>query len=168
MSRRAEALAERIARGHRALIDVVEALPEEAWQTECANEGRTVGVLVHHLATVLPGELNMIRAAAAGQPVTGITPDILDELNARHAEEYAACGREETMDLLRRNSALMVSAVRELTDAELDRAVPVSLHWDAPVTAQYLIEDHPLAHAYHHLASIRAAVGADKPLSDTE
>jgi hypothetical protein len=67
---------------------------------------------------------------------------------------------EETLDLLRRNSALVVSGVQELTDAELDRAAPVSLHWNAPLTAQYFVEGHPLAHAYQHLASIRAAVGA--------
>jgi hypothetical protein len=47
-----------------------------------------------------------------------------------------------------------------LTDGELDRAAPVSLHWDAPLTTQYFIEGHPLGHAYQHLASIRAAVGA--------
>ena len=160
MSKRAEALAARIAEGHRILIDFIESHPEKEWRTYCPNEQRSVGVVVHHVAVVLPDELEMIRMVASGRPVTGITTETLDTMNAVHAREYADCTRAETLDLLRRNSAKVVDAIREMSDAELDRAAPVSLHADAPVTAQYLIEDHPLSHAYQHLASIRAAVNA--------
>ena len=45
------------------------------------------------------------------------------------------------------------------TDAELDQAAPFSLSFDAPVTAQFVIEDHALRHSWHHLARIRAALG---------
>jgi hypothetical protein len=100
----------------------------------------------------------MIQTVASGQPVTGVTPELVDDVNARHAEDYADCGREETLELLRGNSALLVESIRALSDTELDQAAPVSLHLGAPVTAQYLIEDHPLAHAYQHLANIRAAL----------
>jgi hypothetical protein len=164
VSKRAEALAERIARGHDELIAFVEAHSEADWGTYCPNEDRTVGVLVHHVASVLPAELDLIKAVASGRPITGVTVEIVDQMNAEHAREHANCGREETLDLLRRSSALVVSAVRELDDAELDQAAPVSLHWDTPVTAQYLIEDHPLSHAYRHLASIRAAIGTSTHL----
>ena len=158
MSKRADVLADRVAQGHRELIALVEALSETEWRSLCPNEGRTVGVLVHHVASVLPGELGMIQAVASGQPVTGVTPELLDQMNAQHAEDYANCGREETLELLRGNSALMVDAIRGLSDAELDRAAPVSLHRGAPLTAQYLIEDHPLCHTYLHLVSIREAL----------
>jgi hypothetical protein len=161
MSKRAEALAERIAEGHRKLIAFVETLSEADWRTYCPNEGRTVGVVVHHVASMLPAELDLIKTLASGQPITGVTSDVVDQINAEHAREHADCTIEETLDLLRRNSALVVSTVRELTDAELDRAAPVSLHWDAPLTAQYFIEDHPLSHAYDHLTSIRAALESD-------
>lgn len=162
MSNRAEALADRVAEGHRILIDFIESHPAKEWRTYCPNEQRSVGVVVHHVAIVLPDELTMIQTVASGQPVTGMTPETLDAVNAVHAREYANCTRTETLDLLRRNSAMVVRAIREMSDAELDRAAPVSLHADAPVTAQYLIEDHPLSHAYQHLASIRAAVNAHK------
>ena len=158
MSKRADVLADRVAQAHRQLMALVDALSETEWRAVCPNEGRTVGVLVHHVASVLPGELSMIQTVASGQPVTGITPELLDQMNARHAEDYADCSREETLDLLRGNSALVVDAIRGLSDAELDRAASVSLHRDAPLTAQYLVEDHPLCHTYLHLASIRAAL----------
>jgi hypothetical protein len=164
MGKRAEVLAERVAQGHRELIAFVEACSEADWRTDCPNEGWTVGVVVHHVASMLPAELDVIKTVASGQPVISVTAELVDQINAQHAKEYADCSREETLDLLRRNSALVVSAIREMSDAELDQAAPVSLHSDAPVTAQYLIEDHPLGHAYDHLASVRAALGADTHL----
>lgn len=161
VSKRADVLADRVAQAHRELMALVEGLSETEWRTICPNENRTVGVLVHHVASVLPGELGMIQAVASGQPVTGVTPELLDQMNAQHAEDYANCSREETLELLRGNSALVVEAIRNFSDAELDQAAPVSLHLEAPVTAQYLIEDHPLGHAYQHMASIRAVLSTE-------
>jgi hypothetical protein len=45
-----------------------------------------------------------------------------------------------------------------MTDAELDRAAAVSLYEDAPVTCQFVLEDHAVRHSYHHLAGIKKAV----------
>lgn len=163
MSKRAEALAERIAQGHRELRALAETLSEAEWRTYCADEDRTVGVLIHHVASMLPAELDLVKALASGQPITDVTVDLVDQINADHAREHKGCTKEEALDLLGHNSALVVSGVRELSDEELDRAAPISLHWNAPLTTQYFIEDHPLGHAYQHLASIRAALGAERP-----
>ena len=54
------------------------------------------------------------------------------------------------------------SVVRAFSDDELDQAAPLSLDDDAPVTAQFVIEDHALRHSWHHLALIRAAVNSDR------
>jgi hypothetical protein len=51
------------------------------------------------------------------------------------------------------------AAVRAIPDEALDKAAPVSLNADAPLTCQFFIEDHALRHSFHHLAKIRAAVG---------
>jgi hypothetical protein len=63
------------------------------------------------------------------------------------------------LELLRRNSREAAAAVRAFTDNELDQAAPFSLSFDAPVTAQFVIEDHALRHSWHHLAGIRRALG---------
>jgi hypothetical protein len=47
---------------------------------------------------------------------------------------------------------------RPFTDEELDRAAPFSLSFGAPVTAQFVIEDHALRHNWHHLARIRTVL----------
>jgi len=63
------------------------------------------------------------------------------------------------LDLLRKNSREAAAAVRTLTDAELDRAAPFSLAFGAPVTAQFVLEDHAVRHSWHHLARIRKTIG---------
>lgn len=161
MSKRAEALAQRVAQGHQELAAFVEGCSEEDWQTYSPDEGRSVGVLVHHVANVLPVEIDLVKVLASGQAITGVTMEMVDQMNAEHADEVAHCSKEETLELLKRNSELAVAAIRELGDEELDRAAPVSLHSDAPLTAQYFIEAHPLGHSFHHLASVRAAIGSD-------
>lgn len=162
MSKRAERLAERIAEGHQELAALATGLSEAEWRTYCADEERTVGVLIHHVASMLPAELELVRVLASGQPITGVSLAMVHQINAEHAREHGTCTVEETLELLRRNSGLVVEAVRALSDAELDRAAPISLHADAPLTTQYFIEDHPLGHAYQHLASIRATLGREQ------
>jgi hypothetical protein len=80
-------------------------------------------------------------------------------MNAGHAKEQAAVTKTAALDLLRRNSAAAAAAIRALSDAQLDRAATVSLNFDAPLTCQFMLEDHAVRHSYHHLARIRAALG---------
>jgi len=42
---------------------------------------------------------------------------------------------------------------------ELDQAPPFSLSFDAPVTAQFVVEDHALRHSWHRLARICKVLG---------
>jgi hypothetical protein len=80
-------------------------------------------------------------------------------LNRKHAQENAEVTKAAAVELLRRNSHEAANAVRAFTDEELDRAAPFSLSFGAPVTAQFVIEDHALRHSWHHLARIRTALG---------
>jgi hypothetical protein len=45
-----------------------------------------------------------------------------------------------------------------MSDAELDSAALASPYDDAPITCQFMLEDHAVCHSYHHLALIRAAL----------
>jgi hypothetical protein len=161
MGRRAEALAERVAQGHRELIEIIKGCSEGEWRTHIPDEGRPVGVLVHHVASMLPAEVDLVKVLASGKSITGVTMEMVDHINAEHADENGQVSKGETLELLRRNSKMAVAAIRELSDEELDRAAPVSLHANAPLTTQYFIEDHPLGHSFHHLASIRATLGSN-------
>lgn len=159
MSERAAALAQRIRQGAAHLAALADELTDMQWTTPVLPDGRTVGVIVHHVASVYPIEVQLAERIAAGQDIDGVTWKVIADMNATHAREHPDVTREEAVALLRKNSAAAAEAVRTLTDAQLDRATRVSLYGDAPLTAQFFIEDHALRHSWHHLAKIRAALG---------
>ena len=155
---RSNALADRLERGARALADLAGSLTDAEWRMPHPKDGRPLGVIVHHVGTMYPLEIKLAQMLAAGTAITGVTSATVDEINAKHAREFAAVTRDEALDFLRRNSAAAAAAIRALSDEELDRAAPISLYGDAPLTCQFMLEDHAVRHSYHHLARIRAAL----------
>jgi hypothetical protein len=99
------------------------------------------------------------RAIASGTAVTDVTWDVVAGINAKHASEHAGATKAETLELLRRSSHEAAAEIREFTDDELDQAAPFSLSYGAPVTAQFVIEDHAMRHSWHHLWRIRKVLG---------
>ena len=158
MSKRSEALAKRLEQGARALGDFAASLSEAEWQTRLPHDGRKIGVVVHHVASVYPLEIKLAQSVAAGKPVVGLTGETVDQMNAEHAGKNGDVTRQATLELLHRNSTDAAAAIRELKDEELDQAVRVSLYGDAPLTCQFVLEDHAVRHSYHHLARIRRAL----------
>jgi len=160
MSRRAELLADRIEEGAAGLAALAEGLSEAEWRIPVSgSDRRSVGVIVHHVASVYPIEIGLARTIASGKAVTDVTPEAVDGMNTRHAHDQAGVTKAAALELLSRNSREAAAAVRAFTDDELDRAAPFSLSFGAPVTAQFVIEDHALRHSWQHLARIRAALG---------
>lgn len=158
MSKRSNALADRLEQGARALINFASTLTDAEWQTSTPKDGRKIGVIVHHVASVYPIEIELAQALAAGTPITGVTWDVVHKMNTGHAKENDAVTKEETLELLRRNSAAAAAAIRALSDEQLDQAASVSLNSDAPLTCQFMLEDHAVRHSYHHLARLREAL----------
>jgi hypothetical protein len=155
---RAEALAARLERGARDLAAFAGVISEAEWHIRVPRDGRKVGIVVHHVANMYPLEIQLAQTLAAGKPVTGVTAAVVNEINAAHAREHAAVTKVAALDLLWRNSAAAAAAIRALSDEELDGAAPVSLYADAPLTCQFMLEDHAVRHSLHHLARIREAL----------
>jgi hypothetical protein len=155
---RAHALADRLEQGARALATFASRLTDAEWHTRIPKDGRTIGVVVHHVASVYPLEIQLAQTVAGGQPVTGVTMDDVHHMNAAHAAENHAVTKDAALDLLRRNSAAAAAAIRALGDEDLDRAATVSLYSDAVLTCQFVLEDHAVRHSLHHLARIQGAV----------
>jgi hypothetical protein len=160
MSNRSEVLAARLEQGVRELTALARTLTDEQWKTKIPHDGRTVGVVVHHVGTMYPVEIELAQKLGAGQAVEGVTWDAVHEINANHAREHAACTKEEAIALVEKNSAAAAAAVRALSDEQLDTAAGLSLNSDGPRTCQFMLEDHAVGHAWHHLLKIRRALGA--------
>jgi hypothetical protein len=158
MKNRTNALAERLEQGSRALADFATSLSEEEWQIAIPHDGRKIGVVVHHVATMYPLEIQLAQTVASGKPVAGVTWDVVKDINARHAAENDAVTKDAALELLRRNSTAAAEAIRALNDEDLDNAAAVSLNADAPLTCQFVLEDHAVRHSYHHLSRMKAAL----------
>jgi hypothetical protein len=156
--RRADALAERLELGAKALLSVAATLTDAEWAFPLP-EGRPVGVVIHHVATVYPIEVQFALAIAYGKGVPGIMWADVHEMNARHRQEFEGVPKEATLDLLRRNSQAAAEAIRALTEEQLAQSALIPMYGGAPLTAQFVLEDHAVRHSYHHLAAIRRALG---------
>ena len=161
MSSRADTLADRVEQGAREFVACIDNLSDREWQTATLHDGRSVGVVAHHVATAYPIEIDLVRKLASGEGITGVTWEWVAQFNAQHAKEHAKTGKAEVVKLLRSNSAAAAEFVRTLSDEQLDKASPVSLNWDAPLTTQYFIEEHAIGHSYRHRASIQAALNTN-------
>jgi DinB superfamily len=158
--RRAESLANRIEEGAAGLAAFAEGFSEAEWHTPMsAKDRRTLGVIVHHVASMYPIEVGLAQAVASGKAAPEVTWELVAEINSKHAQEQAGVTKVAALELLHRNSREAAAAVRAFTDDQLDGSAPVGLSFGAPVTAQFIIEDHALRHSWHHLARIRSALG---------
>ena len=158
-SRRAQALADRIEEGANLLAAFAEKLTDAEWRTPVSKtDRRPIGVIVHHVGNMYPIEIDAARAVASGKALMDVTWEAVAGINAKHAQEQSNVTKTAAIELLRKNSRDAAAAVRRFTDAELDQVAPFGLTFGAPVTAQFVIEDHALRHAWHHLAKIRSAL----------
>lgn len=162
MSHRSEALAVRLEAGAAALAAFASTLSETEWQMRLPKDGRKVGVVVHHVASMYPIEIHLATLLSAGKQVTDVTWDAVDAINRDHAKQNDGITKDAALALLAANSAEAAAAIRAFTDQELDCAAPVSLNSDAPLTCQFMLEDHAVRHSYHHLARIRTALAGKR------
>jgi hypothetical protein len=98
MSHRSEQLAKRIEEGAAGLAAFVEGLSDSEWQTPTsATDPRTVGIIVHHVASVYPLEVEAARGIALGTDMTGVTFEVIHEMNAKHAADQSHPHKSETL-----------------------------------------------------------------------
>src|SRR5262249_54297573 len=99
-SRRANNLAVRLEQGARALASLAAGLEKAEWGVAIPHDGRTIGVVVHHVARMYPREIKLAQILAAGKAIEGVTSDDVDRINAKHAAEFADVTKEAALDLL--------------------------------------------------------------------
>src|ERR1700688_4268431 len=105
MNNRSEALAARLEAGAAALAAFAGTLSETEWNTRLPKDGRKGGVGVHHVASVYPIEIHLASLLASGQPITGVTWEVVANMNRDHAKENDGTAKEATLALLKTNSA---------------------------------------------------------------
>jgi hypothetical protein len=151
---RAESLADQFEAVTNEAIREIQNCSDAKWKSTTPNDGRTVNVVAHHIASGDRPISELVAAIAYGKPMPPITLEMIDQGNAQHAIQFANVTKDETIALLRQNSAPAASAVRGMTDEQLDKTGDL---FGNAWTAEEAIQRILIGHVQGHLESIRAA-----------
>jgi hypothetical protein len=158
MGERSEDLAKRFEAALADLSNEVGQCTDEQWRSLCGDERWTVAATARHVGAQWPLEMEYITAAAEGRELPAYSWDDINKRNAKHAEEFGSCTKDDVLSLLDSKSPAVAAYVRGLSDEQLDRASSLPLADGAEVTTQQIIEGGVLIdHALSHTESIRAA-----------
>jgi hypothetical protein len=159
MGARGETLARQFEAKAQEATTAIERLSEADWQKVTKAEQWPVGVVAHHIATGHAGLSGLVKLLADGKPGPGITMKVLDEMNAKHAKEFANCTKAETVTLLKANAAAAAATLRSIGDGDFDRSGTLVAGMP-PVSAGQVAGGLLCTHIDDHLRSIEATVGA--------
>lgn len=160
MAERAKVLADMFEQAVDEFVSTVEGLSAEQWRMLCPDEERSVGVLTRHVAAAIPFEMTVFREIAGGQQPATITSGQLAEMNARDAEDWEDCTKDETLALLRGNAAEAAAELRHLSEEQLGRTGSYIAELPAWTLQQWL-ERILIGHINGHHNSIRTAVAVE-------
>ena len=158
MGAKGEAFAKRFEAKAEEAAAVLGKLSDADWKKVTAAEKWTVGVTAHHLAGAFEPVAGIITAVVSGQSMGNFNRGMLDEMNAKHAQEHANCTKAETIALHKKGAAAAAAVVRGLSDDQLAKSGIVFT--DAPpMTAEQLVMGGLINHIDEHYGSIRKTVG---------
>src|SRR6267378_4158049 len=125
MAAKGEALAKQFEVKAQEATTVLERLSDADWKKTTSSEKWTVGVVAHHMAGAHEAIAGIVKTVASGQSVPNFTMDMLHDMNAKHAQEFANVSKAETIALHKKNAAAAAAVVRGLSDADLGKSATV-------------------------------------------
>jgi hypothetical protein len=159
MGAKSEALAKQFEAKAQEATAALEKLSEADWKKVTAAEKWTVGVTAHHVAGSHEGIAGIIKTVSAGQSMPNFTMDMLNEMNAKHAQDFANVSKADTIALHKKSAAAAAAVVRGLSDDQLAKSGKV-LAEAPPMSAEQIVTGILINHIDDHFGSIRKTVGA--------
>jgi hypothetical protein len=158
MGAKGEALARQFEAKAQEAAHVLENMGDADWKKVTEAEKWSVGVTAHHLAASYERVPDIAAGLAAGQSFGNFTRKMLDERNAQHARDFAACTKEDTLALHRNGAAKAAAVIRGFTDEQLAKS-GVLFTDVPPMTVAQLIMGALIHHTDEHYGSIRRTIG---------
>ena len=158
MGAKGEALAKQYEAKVQEATGVIEKLSDADWKKVTAAEKWPVGVTAHHVAGAHEPIADIVKTVASGQSMPHFTMQMLDEMNAKHAKDFAACTKAETLALHKKGAAAAAAVVRGLSDEQLAKSGTVLAGMPA-MSAEQIVTGILINHIDDHFGSIRKTVG---------
>ena len=159
MGAKAEALAKQFEAKVQEAAKVMEKLSDAEWKKVTSAERWPVCVVAHHIAIAHEGIGNLVKSVASGQHKPSMAMSDIDQMNAKHAQDFATVGKAETLALHRKNAAAAAAMVRGLDDAALARSAS-ALKGMPSMTAEQAVTGILCGHIDEHIGSIKKTVSA--------
>jgi hypothetical protein len=140
---------------------VIEKCSNGDWETAVPDEGRTVGVVLHHIAYAIPFVVEWAINLAHGEGAPAISYDDIHGLNHQHAEAQANVDKATTLTLLQTNVQAAQEQLGQLTDADLQVAATFPLIGGQAITTQQMVQWFLVNHAHNHLATVHNTIGGE-------
>lgn len=158
MGARSDMLAKQFEEKANALTETIEKMSDADWKKVTTAEKWPVGVTAHHAAGAHEPISGMAKAVAAGQTLPPFSMQMLDEMNAQHAKDFAGCTKADTIALNKKGIATASSIVKGFSDADLQKSGTLMTGMPA-MTVQQIIEGVLINHVNEHLGSIKSTIG---------
>ncbi len=152
-----EQLAAAFERANDELIEALSRIDDEAWKRSCSGEGWSVGVTAHHIVGSRDAVMGVVRQLAEAPERVEFSADMLNDINAAHAREFAAVGRDETLALARSSGEQVAAEVRSMADDRLAAGGEMS-GFGRRMSAADMVQGALIGHTRGHLESIREAL----------
>jgi hypothetical protein len=136
----------------------IEKLGEADLEKVTAAENWTVAATAHHLFGAYARVPDIAKGLAAGQSPANFSTTVLDQMNAQHAKDFAACSKADLMALHHAGSTKAASVLRGLSDEELGKS-GVIFQDAPPFTVEQFVTGALIGHTDDHMGSIRKTVG---------
>ena len=158
---RASNYADAYVTAHSQFKDLVGSLSDAQWALVGSNfpdrindedEARSIGVIAHHVADAEQFIIDRIHAMLEGRPLSRLD---IHEVNARHADLYAAVTRDEVMAVLRVNEQQIAARIRAIPDEALDAVHETPA---GPATIAQRLDRVLIGHMKMHQGSIERAL----------
>jgi hypothetical protein len=155
MSTRTAGLAAQFQQLHSEFVKAITALADEDWHKIPEGELRPVSAIAYHTANGYTLTFSFVEVVAKGLVVPAPDAATMHQINAQQAAEHAGISKEEVLDLLDRNYALVAEGIEKLSDADLDCT---GMLFGYQLTGQLVIEGIVLRHIRDHLATVLSVV----------
>ena len=129
------------------------------WQKVCYGEGWPVNVVARHIGAGHFGALNLAKMIVAGEPLPELSGEMIDQMNAQHAQKHTGCTKDEVLGYLRNKGSKLAEYVASLNDEDLDRVGRLDVV-GGDVTTEKFIEFVILNSGKEHFEHMKAAVGS--------
>ena len=159
MGAKGEALAKQFEAKAQEATGVLEKLSDADWKKVTAAEKWSVAVTAHHVAGSHEPIANILKTVASGQSMPNFTMDMLNDMNAQHAKEFANCTKADTIALHKKGAAAAAAVVRGLSDDQLAKSGTVLAGMPA-MSAEQIVTGILINHIDDHFGSIRKTVAS--------